>query len=191
MCNPRPKNIKLVLFDIGGVVVGSPIAGVHIYEREHGLPFNYLNVAITARGQQGAFQRLERSEIDLWTFYEQFGRELSETKQLNEWYTAFCKSRGLPLPPSLPTKHRVDGRELFGIMMVSEAGAAGVDGGIMADRILRPLVPQRQSTKPDEKVVAAIRKLRGEFVGGRRLRATGTDPALAPVQKPSASRLPR
>lgn len=121
MCNPRPKNIKLVLFDIGGVVVGSPIAGVHIYERQNGLPFNYLNVAITARGRQGAFQRLERSEIDLWTFYHQFGEELSATEQLNEWYTAYCKSRGFEMLEELPTGHRVDGRELFGIMMVSSA----------------------------------------------------------------------
>ncbi|CAO1626123.1 unnamed protein product [Parajaminaea phylloscopi] len=110
MCNPRPKQIKAIIFDIGGVVVGSPIAGIHTYERQYGLPHDYLNVAITARGQSGAFQRLERSELDLFSFYEQFGRELSDTRQLNEWYTAFSKARGRPLPPNLPTRHEVDGR---------------------------------------------------------------------------------
>lgn len=113
MCNPRPKPIKLILFDIGGVVVGSPIAGVHIYEEQHGLPFNYLNVSITARGREGAFQRLERSEIDLWTFYEQFGRELSDIISGNEWYQRACQSRGWKVPDKLPDQSlRVDGREV-------------------------------------------------------------------------------
>lgn len=118
MCNPRPKHIKAIIFDIGGVVVGSPIAGVQVYEQTHGLPHNYLNVGITARGRDGAFQKFERSELDLYSFYEQFGAQLSDTKQLNEWYSTFCLSRGLEVPANLPTAHHVDGRELFGIMMV-------------------------------------------------------------------------
>lgn len=118
MSNSRPRHIKVIIFDVGGVVVGSPIAGIHSYERTHGLPHNYLNVAITARGHAGAFQKLERSELDLFSFYEQFGRELSETERLNQWYKSFCASRGQEIPP-LPERHDVDGRELFGIMMVS------------------------------------------------------------------------
>ncbi|CAO1620503.1 unnamed protein product [Sympodiomycopsis kandeliae] len=139
MCNPRPKHIKLILFDIGGVVVGSPIAGVHIYEKEHNLPYNYLNVSITARGREGAFQRLERSEIDLWTFYEQFGNELSDVQNGNKWYKRFCESRGIPIDEDkLPTQgsgFKVNGRELFGVMM-------------------------RQSTKPNQLVVTALQRLK-------------------------------
>lgn len=108
---------KACIFDIGGVVVGSPLVGINRYERDHGLPYNYLNVAITKTGKQGAFQRLERSEVDMYTFYKQFGEELSRAQQLNEWFVAFCKLRGEPVPAALPTSLHVDGRELFGIMM--------------------------------------------------------------------------
>lgn len=54
--------IKAVIFDIGdkrrvcydvttnifegGVCVGSPMAGIHAYEQKHGLPRNYINVAM-------------------------------------------------------------------------------------------------------------------------------------------------
>ncbi|KAJ1021687.1 hypothetical protein NDA16_003823 [Ustilago loliicola] len=85
---------KAVIFDIGGVVVGSPLFAINRYEKEHGLPFQYLNVAITAQGHGGAFQRFERSELDLYTFYRRFGEELSNVEKNNEAYTKFCKSRG-------------------------------------------------------------------------------------------------
>ncbi|GAC97766.1 hypothetical protein PHSY_005353 [Pseudozyma hubeiensis SY62] len=85
---------KAVIFDIGGVVVGSPLFAINKYEKEHGLPFQYLNVAITAQGHGGAFQKFERSELDLYTFYRRFGNELSNVEKNNEAYIKFCKSRG-------------------------------------------------------------------------------------------------
>lgn len=45
-----PPPIKAVFFDIGGVVVKSPLIAIHIYEREKGLPKDWLNVHITRRG---------------------------------------------------------------------------------------------------------------------------------------------
>lgn len=60
--NGRKMTIKAVIFDIGdkrrvcydvttnifegGVCVGSPMAGIHAYEQKHGLPRNYINVAM-------------------------------------------------------------------------------------------------------------------------------------------------
>lgn len=126
---------KACIFDIGGVVVGSPLVGINRYERDHGLPYNYLNVAITQTGKQGAFQRLERSEVDMYTFYRQFGQELSRPDVMNEWFTSFCKLRGQPVPTELPTSLQVDGRELFGIMM-------------------------KESTRIDPLIAGAIQKLR-------------------------------
>ncbi|SPO48395.1 uncharacterized protein PSANT_06084 [Moesziomyces antarcticus] len=107
---------KAVIFDIGGVVVGSPLFAINRYEKEHGLPFQYLNVAITAQGRGGAFQQFERSELDLYTFYRRFGQELSDVEKNNAAFTKFCQSRGQEVP-KLPTKLKVDGRELFGQMM--------------------------------------------------------------------------
>ncbi|SNX86722.1 related to epoxide hydrolase [Melanopsichium pennsylvanicum] len=109
-------NYKAIIFDIGGVVVGSPLFAINNFEKEHGLPFQYLNVAITAQGHGGAFQKFERSELDLYTFYRRFGEELSNVEKNNKAYNEFCKSRGQDVP-KLPTKLQLDGRELFGQMM--------------------------------------------------------------------------
>jgi hypothetical protein len=106
---PAAMVIKAVIFDMyarsspvhaglltrpnersGGVVIGSPVVGVTIYERTHGLPANYLNVAITASGHEGAFQRLERGELGLEAFYEQFGSELSRTERNNKAFQVYC-----------------------------------------------------------------------------------------------------
>ncbi|PWY99247.1 HAD-like protein [Testicularia cyperi] len=108
--------LKAVIFDIGGVVVGSPLFAINAYEKELGLPFQYLNVAITAQGYNGAFQRFERNEIDLYTFYKKFGDELSNVEANNRSFAQFCQSRGQETP-KLPTELHVDGRELFGLMM--------------------------------------------------------------------------
>lgn len=68
-----------MVFDLGGVILGSPIQAFHAYERELGLPKNYLNHRIVERGEQGAWQRLERGEIDLDGFIELFDREIGES----------------------------------------------------------------------------------------------------------------
>lgn len=82
-------------------------------------------------------QCFERNELDLYTFYQRFGEELSNVENNNTAYIKFCKSRGQgehiitaqclsPLSkdklliqirrsaevPKLPTKLQVDGREV-------------------------------------------------------------------------------
>jgi hypothetical protein len=47
--------IKAVFFDIGGVVVKSPLIAIHTYEREKGLPKDWLNIHITKRGKSKYF----------------------------------------------------------------------------------------------------------------------------------------
>lgn len=143
MCNPRASLPSLVLFDIGGVVVPSPLLAINRYEIDHNLPPDYLNVSIRFRGETGAFQRFERGEIDLWDFYRDFGNELSQVREGNEWYMAWCRETGrvIPREEELPVAEgpralKVDGRELFGLMM-------------------------RHSTTPNELVVGAIERLRG------------------------------
>lgn len=49
----------------------------------------------TARGHQGAWQRFERGELALFSFYEAFGRDLSDTVNGNLWYKDYCKKKGL------------------------------------------------------------------------------------------------
>ncbi|ORX46762.1 HAD-like protein [Hesseltinella vesiculosa] len=107
--------IKAVIFDMGGVCVGSPMTGIHKYELAHNLPRNYINVAIVHQGEQGAFQQLERGELTLRVFYKKFGEQLSDPKNKHA-YQAYLKKSGKPPMEHIPDIH-VDGEELFVAMM--------------------------------------------------------------------------
>ncbi|KAI0295570.1 HAD-like protein [Russula brevipes] len=109
-------HLKAVLFDIGGVVVQSPLLAIHEYEIEHRIPDNYINCLITGRGSQGAWQKFERGQIPLFPFYDQFSQELSDVDNGNKWYIAYCERKNIACP-ELPQKLAIDGRELFGRMM--------------------------------------------------------------------------
>lgn len=40
------RNQANLAFEKGGVCVGSPMAGIHRFEQQNGLPRNYINVAM-------------------------------------------------------------------------------------------------------------------------------------------------
>ena len=61
-----------VLFDMGGVVMGSPLHAIARYERAHGIAANAINRAIAAAGEAGAWVRLERGELTAETFCAPF-----------------------------------------------------------------------------------------------------------------------
>ena len=72
-----------VLFDLGGVVVDSPLHAIARYERDHGLAVNAVNRAIMASGPTGAWSRLERGELELADFYAPFEID--------------CRAQGVPV----------------------------------------------------------------------------------------------
>ena len=49
----------------------------------------------TNLGHDGAWQKFERGEMELRTFYEAFGRELSDIQNGNPWYKKYCASKGI------------------------------------------------------------------------------------------------
>ncbi|CAG8533000.1 3331_t:CDS:2 [Ambispora gerdemannii] len=113
-------NYKAIIFDLGGVCVGSPMQGISKYEKEHGLPPNYINVAIVKRGENGAFQRFERGELLIPKFYEIFGNELSDPIN-KEYYQQYLSSRNggnnsSPSSSKIPSI-TVDGKLLFRYMI--------------------------------------------------------------------------
>jgi len=61
-----------VLFDLGGVVLGSPLQAIRDYERSLGLPADAINRVVMRTAPQGAWSRLERGEIDLAAFHAGF-----------------------------------------------------------------------------------------------------------------------
>jgi len=110
------SHLKAVIFDVGGVVVKSPLLAIAAYEREQGLPKDFINVCIAARGDQGAWQRFERGELPLLRFYREFTQDLNDLENASRWYREHCARRNVDCPP-IPTALSIDGRELFGRMM--------------------------------------------------------------------------
>ena len=64
--------VRAVIFDLGGVVIGSLLHAIAAYERELGLERNAVNHAVVRSGPAGAWSRLERGELGLEDFYPLF-----------------------------------------------------------------------------------------------------------------------
>ncbi len=69
---------RAVIFDLGGVVVGSPLHAIADYERELGIPAGAVNRLVVANGPDGAWSRLERGELELAAFFSRFDAECRE-----------------------------------------------------------------------------------------------------------------
>ncbi|MFK7897632.1 MAG: HAD family hydrolase [Myxococcota bacterium] len=61
-----------VLFDLGGVVLGSPLHAIRDYEQELGLAKNAINLVASRTAPSGAWSRLERGELTMEAFYPAF-----------------------------------------------------------------------------------------------------------------------
>jgi len=64
--------LRAVIFDLGGVVLGSPLHAIRDYERELGLPRSAINHVVAATAPHGAWSRLERGELTMEAFYPAF-----------------------------------------------------------------------------------------------------------------------
>ena len=72
---------RAVIFDLGGVVLGSPLQAIAAYEREHGIPEGFVNRLVVDAGRDGAWSRLERGELVLEAFYPAFEAECADAGQ--------------------------------------------------------------------------------------------------------------
>ncbi|HEV2992849.1 MAG TPA: HAD-IA family hydrolase [Acidimicrobiia bacterium] len=66
---------RAVIFDLGGVVLPSPLDTFRSYEASHGLPHRFLSEVVLAGGDDGAWSRFERGELDPAGFAKDFERE--------------------------------------------------------------------------------------------------------------------
>ena len=55
--------IEAVVFDLGGVVMESPLHSIAGYEQDHDLPGGTINQVVVESGEEGAWARLERGEL--------------------------------------------------------------------------------------------------------------------------------
>ena len=68
-------SFEAVVFDLGGVVVPSPLDVFRVYEREHGLPHRFISDVVLADPEHGAWGRLERGELGIEEFCDAFDAE--------------------------------------------------------------------------------------------------------------------
>lgn len=68
-------DFQAVIFDLGGVVLDSPIHAIARYERELGIPSGFVNRVVVAAGPGGAWSRLERGELAMDDFFPAFEAE--------------------------------------------------------------------------------------------------------------------
>jgi putative hydrolase of the HAD superfamily len=66
---------RAVIFDLGGVVLDSPLHAIAAYERELGIPAGFVNRLVVATGPAGAWSRLERGEVSREAFEADFEAE--------------------------------------------------------------------------------------------------------------------
>jgi putative hydrolase of the HAD superfamily len=68
-------HLAAVVFDLGGVVMPSPIDVFRDYETRTGLPHRFISEVVLAGGEHGAFSRLERGELAMDEFTDEFEAE--------------------------------------------------------------------------------------------------------------------
>ena len=73
---------RAVLFDLGGVVLGSPLHAIAGYERERGIPAGFVNRVVVSSGPSGAWSRLERGELSMEEFHTAFDAECASAGRL-------------------------------------------------------------------------------------------------------------
>ena len=66
---------RAVVFDLGGVVMPSPLDAFRAYEARVGLPHRFLSEVVVRTGEEGAWSRLERGEVTMAEFSEAFEAE--------------------------------------------------------------------------------------------------------------------
>jgi len=68
-------SFRAVIFDLGGVVLDSPLHAIAAYERELGIPAGCVNRVVVETGPAGAWSRLERGELSRRAFEAAFEAE--------------------------------------------------------------------------------------------------------------------
>lgn len=92
---PSRNGYDAVLFDLGGVVLGSPLHAIADYERELGIPENFVNRVVASTSPHGGWARLERGELTMEQFYAAFeedcrtaGHEIDAREMMNRMNAA-------------------------------------------------------------------------------------------------------
>jgi len=107
--------VRAVIFDLGGVVLDSPLHAIARFEREHGIPEGFVNRVVASTGPEGAWGRLERGLLDFTDFVTAFGAECASAGQPLSARDLMERIAGVaqPRPPMLAAIRRIRARGLL------------------------------------------------------------------------------
>lgn len=100
---------RAVIFDLGGVVLGSPLHAIAAYERELGIEAGCVNRVVADTGDAGAWSRLERGLLDLEAFYPAFEKDCAASGFTLSASTMFARmgAEAMPRPAMLRAIERL------------------------------------------------------------------------------------
>jgi len=114
MSQPRPR---VLLFDIGGVVVVSPFQAILDYELSLSIPPGWVNYSISKTAPDGFWHKLERGDIPLDdAYFAGFNADLCDKTRWHEFYRQ-QQAKDSSLPKEVPELPAIDGKWLFYEMM--------------------------------------------------------------------------
>ena len=149
MATQSARTPKVLLFDIGGVLVHSPIGAILRYERTHGIPSGWVNFAISRSGPNGAWQRIERGEVPMNArFFSHFKEDLQNPVLWRTFQEQQAAREGRPVDEEAVRRGIiVNAEEMFWTMM-GEAREV--------DEIMGKAVKRLKSTYGDRFLLAAL-----------------------------------
>ena len=127
---------RAVIFDLGGVVLGSPLHAIAAFERDHEIPAGFVNRVVVDTGAEGAWGRLERGLYDLEAFIPAFeedclaaGQRLSAGAMMERMGEA-----SQPRPIMLEAIRRIRAAGLLAAALTNNWASEGRDDGTRALR---------------------------------------------------------
>jgi putative hydrolase of the HAD superfamily len=86
MCICHANTPLAILWDFGGVILSSPFEAFNRYEKEAGLPKDFIRALNTHNPDSNAWAKMERSEVSLEGFVALFEREARQQgHQIDGW----------------------------------------------------------------------------------------------------------
>jgi putative hydrolase of the HAD superfamily len=128
--------LRAVLFDLGGVVLDSPLHAIARFERDHGIPEGFVNRVVAGAGADGAWGRLERGVLDIEEFAPAFEAECRAAGQPLSARLLMQRIAEIaqPRPPMLAAIRRIRERGLLAAALTNNWVGDGREGGSRALR---------------------------------------------------------
>ena len=122
-----------MIWDFGGVISTSPFEAFRRFERERGLPQDFLRRINATRPHENAWARFERSEIDLRAFDDAFAAESAAMGHAVRGTEVIALLGGTVRPAMVQALRRLRGRRRIGLI-TNNVAAPGLHGADAAGR---------------------------------------------------------